>query len=44
MQDMQLAESSELSYLSTARAGAVILPEAQSRRALDILRPLLIKE
>lgn len=44
VQDMQMAESSELSYLSTARAGAVILPEAQSKRALDILRPLLSKE
>ena len=43
-QDMQMAESSELSYLSTARAGAVILPEAQSKRALDILRPLLSRE
>lgn len=44
VQDMQMAESSELSYLSTARAGAVILPEAQSKRALDILKPLLNKE
>ncbi|KAL6849402.1 hypothetical protein ACO1O0_008942 [Amphichorda felina] len=44
VEDMQMAESSELSYLSTARAGAVILPEAQSKRALDILKPLLSKE
>ena len=44
VEDMQMAESSELSYLSTARAGAVILPEAQYKRALDILKPLLSKE
>ena len=36
-----MKETSELSYLSTARAGAVVLPEAQSARALHILRPLL---
>lgn len=34
----------ELSYLSTARAGAVILPREQSEKALEILRPLLVKE
>ncbi|KAF7547332.1 hypothetical protein G7046_g9034 [Stylonectria norvegica] len=44
VQDMQMAESSELSYLSTARAGAVILSEEQSIRALGILQPLLDKE
>ncbi len=44
VQDMEMHESSELSYLSTARAGAVILPSEQSLRALDILRPLLVKE
>jgi hypothetical protein len=44
VQDMNMTESSELSYLSTARAGAVILPDEQSARALDILRPLLSKE
>lgn len=43
VQDMQMAESSELSYLSTARAGAVILPDRQSKRALEILEPLLSK-
>ncbi|KLU90111.1 hypothetical protein MAPG_09076 [Magnaporthiopsis poae ATCC 64411] len=32
----------ELSYLSTARAGAVILPREQSEKALEILRPLLL--
>ncbi|OTB05207.1 hypothetical protein M426DRAFT_57118 [Hypoxylon sp. CI-4A] len=36
--------SSELSYLSTARAGAVILSSEQSRKALEVLKPLLYKE
>lgn len=44
VQEMQIGESAELSYLSTARAGAVILSAEQSRRALEILRPLLVKE
>ncbi|KAH8882776.1 hypothetical protein GQ53DRAFT_438971 [Thozetella sp. PMI_491] len=44
VQDMDIQESSELSYLSTARAGAVILSSEQSVRALGILRPLLVKE
>ncbi len=44
VQDMDMQESSELSYLSTARAGAVILPSEQSVKALEILRPLLVKE
>lgn len=44
VQEMKMARSSELSYLSTARAGAVILSEEQSIRALGILRPLLTKE
>ncbi|TRX87921.1 hypothetical protein FHL15_011179 [Xylaria flabelliformis] len=35
---------SELSYLSTARAGAVILSNEQSRKALEVLKPLLDKE
>lgn len=35
---------SELSYLSTARAGAVILSNEQSRKALEVLKPLLEKE
>ncbi|KAL7937242.1 hypothetical protein V8C35DRAFT_295144 [Trichoderma chlorosporum] len=38
-----MAESSELSYLSTARAGTVILSRVQSIRALEILTPLLTK-
>lgn len=44
VQDPQIAESSELSYLSTAQAGAVILSEEQSVRAMGILEPLLTKE
>lgn len=42
--DMQMKATSELSYLSTARAGVVILPEEQSTRALSILKPLLEKD
>ncbi|KAK3378244.1 hypothetical protein B0H63DRAFT_241877 [Podospora didyma] len=44
VQEMQSLESAELSYLSTARAGAVILAEELSVTALGILRPLLTKE
>ncbi|KAM5342431.1 hypothetical protein ACJ41O_013397 [Fusarium nematophilum] len=44
VQDPQIAESSELSYLSTARAGAVILSDEQSVRAMNILKPLLSAE
>ncbi|KAI1470004.1 ACT domain-containing protein [Daldinia caldariorum] len=36
--------SGELSYLSTAQAGAVILSSKQSMRALEVLKPLLSKE
>ncbi|KAM0256901.1 hypothetical protein ACHAQJ_004723 [Trichoderma viride] len=36
-------ENSELSYLSTARAGTVILSREQSIRAMEILTPLLTK-
>jgi hypothetical protein len=42
--DMKMTATSELSYLSTARAGVVILPEEQSTRALSILKPLLEKD
>lgn len=44
VQEMRMTGSSELSYLSTARAGAVILPDKQSTQALDILNPLLSKD
>ncbi|KAM0346917.1 hypothetical protein ACHAPU_005257 [Fusarium lateritium] len=44
VQDSQIAASSELSYLSTAQAGAVILSEEQAVRAMGILKPLLSEE
>jgi hypothetical protein len=44
VREMQIGESAELSYLSTARAGAVILSCEQSIRALEILAPLLARE
>ncbi|KAK3373785.1 ACT domain-containing protein [Lasiosphaeria ovina] len=44
VQEMRMMESAELSYLSTARAGAVILSAEQSVKALAILTPLLTKE
>ncbi|PFH58510.1 hypothetical protein XA68_13574 [Ophiocordyceps unilateralis] len=42
VKDMHMTETSQLSYLSTARAGAVILSKEQAKRALTILRPLLV--
>ncbi|KAI0122832.1 ACT domain-containing protein [Xylariales sp. AK1849] len=45
--EMHMADtgaSEQLSYLSTARAGAVILPHEQSMQALEVMRPLLVKE
>ncbi|KAI0835267.1 ACT domain-containing protein [Hypoxylon sp. FL0890] len=47
IQEMGMDEtgiSSELSYLSTARAGAVILSSKQAMKALEVLKPLLSKE
>lgn len=44
VQDMSMTESAELSYLSTARAGAVILSCEQAVTALGILEPLLKKQ
>ncbi|KAL2018025.1 hypothetical protein VTK56DRAFT_1341 [Thermocarpiscus australiensis] len=44
VREMRMAESAELSYLSTARAGAVILSQEQSVKALEVLRPLLTAE
>lgn len=41
VEEMRMGESSELSYLSTARAGAVILPEGLSKRAVEVLEGLL---
>lgn len=45
--EMRMAEtgvSEQLSYLSTARAGAVILSNEQSVKALEIMKPLLIRD
>ncbi|KAK8110894.1 uncharacterized protein PG998_007351 [Apiospora kogelbergensis] len=45
--EMRMAETGDgeqLSYLSTARAGAVILSSEQSIRALEVMEPLLSKE
>lgn len=44
VQDMQMTETSELCYLSTARASAVILPDLQARRAKGILDAILSQE
>ncbi|KAG6033159.1 hypothetical protein E4U41_006974 [Claviceps citrina] len=44
VRDMKMTMTSELSYVSTARSGVVILPEERSRRALEILNPLLDQE
>ncbi|KAJ4416655.1 hypothetical protein N0V85_002191 [Neurospora sp. IMI 360204] len=44
VKDMSMEESAELSYLSTARAGAVILSCEQAVTALGILEPLLKKQ
>ncbi|TDZ19594.1 hypothetical protein C8034_v006730 [Colletotrichum sidae] len=43
VQEMRTGDSSGLSYLSTARAGAVILSCEQSALALDILEPRLFQ-
>ncbi|PMD37612.1 hypothetical protein L207DRAFT_432036 [Hyaloscypha variabilis F] len=43
LQDPAASHTSELSYLSTARAGAVILGSEGSARALEALLPLLEK-
>ncbi|KAJ9148238.1 ACT-like protein [Pleurostoma richardsiae] len=44
VQELKMPDSSDLSYLSTARAGAVILSCDRSTQALEILRPLLTRE
>ncbi|KAK7743068.1 hypothetical protein SLS62_010700 [Diatrype stigma] len=43
MSMVETGVSGELSYLSTARAGAVILSKEQSIKALEVLNPLLVK-
>ncbi|KKA29032.1 hypothetical protein TD95_002186 [Thielaviopsis punctulata] len=40
LSDLELESTSELSYLSTAKAGSVILSEEQAKKALEILGPL----
>ncbi|KAI1342140.1 ACT domain-containing protein [Xylariaceae sp. FL0016] len=44
MKMVETGVSSELSYLSTARAGSVILSNEQSMLALEVLKPLLQKD
>ncbi|KAI0871414.1 ACT domain-containing protein [Hypoxylon argillaceum] len=44
MNMIETGVGAELSYLSTARAGAVILSNEQSMKALEVLKPLLEKE
>ncbi|GAP90541.1 hypothetical protein SAMD00023353_5000250 [Rosellinia necatrix] len=44
MHMIETGVGAELSYLSTARAGAVILSNEQSMKALEVLKPLLEKE
>lgn len=41
--EMRSVEGGELSYLSTARAGAVVLSREGSERALEALAPLLVE-
>lgn len=41
VREMRMAEGAELSYLSTARAGAVILSREQAEVAVGVLKPLL---
>lgn len=40
----ETGDGEQLSYLSTARAGAVILSYEQSLKALEVMKPLLSKE
>lgn len=43
VEGMVMEQDAELSYLSTAKTGAVILSSERAEKALDILNPLLIK-
>lgn len=43
IQELRLKDSLDLAYLSTACAGAVILPKSQSKKALKVLKRLLPK-
>lgn len=44
VEEMHMEQNAELSYLSTAKTGAVILSSEVADKALETLRPLLIKE
>lgn len=44
VEGMVMEQNAELSYLSTAKTGAVILSSEHANKALDILNPLLIKQ
>lgn len=44
VEEMVMEQNAELSYLSTAKTGAVILSSEHAERALDILSPLLTKQ
>ncbi|KAK8136916.1 hypothetical protein PG984_004856 [Apiospora sp. TS-2023a] len=44
MRMTETGDGEQLSYLSTARAGAVILSYEQSLKALEVMKPLLSKE
>lgn len=43
-EDMMMEQNAELSYLSTAKTGAVILSSELADKAMETLSPLLIKE
>ncbi|CAN8095604.1 unnamed protein product [Discula destructiva] len=44
VEGMVMEQNAELSYLSTAKTGAVILSSEHADKALEILNPLLIKQ
>lgn len=44
VQEMKFEQNAELSYLSTAKTGAVILSSEHADKAMDTLSPLLVKQ
>lgn len=44
VEEMVMEQNAELSYLSTAKTGAVILSSEHAEKALEILNPLLTKQ
>lgn len=44
VEGMVMEQNAELSYLSTAKTGAVILSSEHAEKALEIMNPLLIKQ